>query len=161
MSVTTSANKCGMPSYTDSSSIFGSIIIMRTSSGEDLYNKLKIMTFTPTDLPEPVVPATSKCGILAKSTTTGLPEISAPNTIVNGDEADWNDSPSITSLNRTISRFLLGNSRPITDLPGITSTTRTEIADMARAKSLDKVVILLTLTPGARSNSNRVITGPG
>ena len=119
------------------------------------------MTFTPTDLPEPVVPATSKCGILAKSTITGLPEISAPNTMVNDDSADWNDSPVITSLSRTISRFLFGSSKPITDLPGITSTTRTEIADIARAKSFDSAVILLTLTPGAKSNSKRVITGPG
>ncbi len=67
----------------------------------------------------------------------------------------------ITSLKRTISRCLFGNSSPITDLPGITSTTRTLIADNARAKSFDKFEILLTFTPGAKSSSNRVITGPG
>ena len=49
----------------------------------------------------------------------------------------------------------------MTDLPSITSTTRTLFADSERAKSLDKPVILLTLTPGAKSSSKRVITGPG
>ena len=134
---------------------------MRTSSGVLLYSKLKIMTFTPTDLPEPVVPATNKWGIFAKSTTTGLPEISAPSTIVNGDLLDWKVSQLITSLKRTISRFLFGSSKPITDLPGITSTTRTEMADIARARSFESPVILLTFTPGAKSSSKRVITGPG
>ena len=36
------------------------------------------MAFTPTDLPDPVVPAISKCGILAKSATTGKPAMSLP-----------------------------------------------------------------------------------
>ncbi|CSC32054.1 Uncharacterised protein [Vibrio cholerae] len=48
-----------MPSYTESSNIFGSIMMKRTSSGEALYNMLRIITLTPTDLPEPVVPATN------------------------------------------------------------------------------------------------------
>ncbi len=43
----------------------------------------------------------------------------------------------------------------------MTSTTRTLIAERALAKSFDKLVILETLTPGAKSSSNRVITGPG
>jgi hypothetical protein len=30
------------------------------------------MALMPTDLPEPVVPATRQCGILARSATTGL-----------------------------------------------------------------------------------------
>ena len=32
----------------------------RTSSGSDLNNKLKSIALIPTDLPEPVVPATNK-----------------------------------------------------------------------------------------------------
>ncbi len=35
------------------------------------------------------------------------------------------------------------------------------MADIARAKSFDRPVILLTFTPGAKSSSKRVITGPG
>ena len=65
-----------MPSYTASSSIFGSTKINLTSSGSDLNNKLNNIAFKPTDLPEPVVPATSKCGIFARSTTIGFPDIS-------------------------------------------------------------------------------------
>ena len=42
------------------------------------------------------------------------------------------------SRKRTISRYALGNSKPITDLPGITSTTRTLITDKERAKSFAK-----------------------
>ena len=36
------------------------------------------MALTPTDLPEPVVPATSRWGILARSETMGLPSTSLP-----------------------------------------------------------------------------------
>ena len=43
-----------------------------------------IIALTPTDLPEPVVPATSKWGILARSTTTGLPAMSLPKERVKG-----------------------------------------------------------------------------
>ena len=36
------------------------------------------IALTPTDLPAPVVPATNRCGILVKSKTTGIPEMSFP-----------------------------------------------------------------------------------
>ena len=72
-----------------------------------------------------------------------------------------NFSQDITSAKNTVSRCLLGNSIPITDLPSITSTTLTLLADKERAKSLDRLVILLALTPGAKFSSKRVITGPG
>ena len=39
MSVTTGDNRCGIPSYTESSSIFGSIMIMRTCSGRRLVHE--------------------------------------------------------------------------------------------------------------------------
>ncbi len=60
ISVITGVSKCGIPSYTDSSSIFGSMRIKRTSFGSDLNNKLNSMALTPTDLPDPVVPATRR-----------------------------------------------------------------------------------------------------
>ena len=66
-SVMTGVNKCGIPLYMENSSIFGSIRINLHSSGVMRYNKERIIALTPTDLPEPVVPATNKCGILAKS----------------------------------------------------------------------------------------------
>ena len=77
-----------MPSYTLISSILGSISIRRTWLGSALYSRLKIMALMPTDLPEPVVPATSKCGILAKSATTGRPTMSLPKAKVSKD-FDW------------------------------------------------------------------------
>ncbi|MNN37183.1 hypothetical protein D3C81_1511180 [compost metagenome] len=55
----------------------------------------------------------------------------------------------------------LGISRPTTDLPGITSTTRTDFTDRPRAMSLSSELIWLTLMPGAGSISKRVMTGPG
>ena len=65
-------------------------------------------------------------------------------------------SPSVT-----ISRFSFGISRPMTLLPGITSTMRTDTADSARAMSFDSPEIWLTFTPGAGRSSKRVTTGPG
>ena len=50
---------------------------------------------------------------------------------------------------------------PTVVFPGITSTTRTLIIAKERAKSLAKLVMRLTFTPGAKSISKRVTTGPG
>ena len=107
------------------------------------------MAFMPTDLPEPVVPATSRCGIRARSATVGIPAISLPNASVKGELERSKASEEITSLSRTISLFSLGISIPTTDLPGMTSTTRTLITAMDRAKSLANPLIRLTLIPGA------------
>ena len=66
-------------------------------------------------------------------------------------------SPSVT-----ISRFSFGISRPMTDLPGMTSTTRTLMRRQRRAPDPSRgCEIWLTLTPGAGRISKRVITGPG
>ena len=119
------------------------------------------MVLIATDLPEPVVPAISACGIFAKSATTGSPAISLPSDKVSGDlELSYFSERSI-SLKNTISRCSLGISIPIVGRPGITSTTRTERTDNARAKSVDKFVTLLAFVPGARFNSYNATTGPG
>ena len=107
------------------------------------------MALTPTDLPEPVVPATNRWGILARLATTGLPAISLPSARVSLDAASRYGLEVRTSERRTISREWLGISIPITDLPGITSTTRTALTAIERAKSLARFEILLALTPGA------------
>ena len=49
----------------------------------------------------------------------------------------------------------------MTDFPAMTSTTRTLMTAIDRAKSFDKLLILLTFVPGAGRISIRVITGPG
>ena len=49
----------------------------------------------------------------------------------------------------------------MTDLPGITSTTRTLTTESPRAMSLSRLEIWLPLMPGAGCISKRVMTGPG
>ena len=113
-----------------------------------------------TDFPEPVVPATNKCGIFAKSAITGEPDISFPKPIVSFEGNFSKSSDFKISDNLTICLFSFGISIPITFFPGITSTTRTLVTDKALARSLDKFVIFPALTPASGSNSNLVITGP-
>ena len=60
-------------------------MIRRTCSGVALYSRLRIMVLIATDLPEPVVPAISACGIFARSATTGSPAISLPSDKVSTD----------------------------------------------------------------------------
>ena len=55
-----------MPSYGVSSTIFGSMRIIRTSSGVARDSSETSIELTKLDLPEPVEPATSRCGILAR-----------------------------------------------------------------------------------------------
>ena len=70
------------------------------------------MAVIQTDLPEPVAPATSMCGIRERSATTGWPETSRPRAIANGTPSLLNESLSSTSpgeslyLSRDIVRAL-------------------------------------------------------
>ncbi|MNN83000.1 hypothetical protein D3C81_2000000 [compost metagenome] len=109
----------------------------------------RIIAFTPTDLPEPVVPATSKCGIFARSVMTGLPPMSWPRARVTGDLKLSYSGVDNTSEKRTICRSSLGISIPTVVLPGITSTTRTLVTARERARSLARLAMRLTLTPAA------------
>ena len=111
------------------------------------------MALRATDLPAPVVPATSRCGILARSATAGWPLMSLPSARVSGALASANSLALRFSDSRTISRCSLGISSPTVVLPGITSTTRTLMADRERARSLARLVIWLTLTPAAGCSS--------
>ena len=76
--------RCGIPSYGVSSTIFGSIRIIRTSSGVARASSDTNIEFTKLDLPEPVEPATSKCGILVRFAVTKLPSMSLPSPITMG-----------------------------------------------------------------------------
>ena len=60
-------------------------MIMRTCSGVALYTRLSTMALMPTDLPEPVVPAISRCGMRARSATTGTPPMSLPSASASGE----------------------------------------------------------------------------
>ena len=48
-------------------------MIIRTSSGVERYRMLVSIEFSPTDLPVPVEPAISRCGIVARSAKNGSP----------------------------------------------------------------------------------------
>ena len=113
-----------------------------------------------TDLPEPVEPAISICGIFSRSATTILPEISLPIAIVLVDFAFWNSGLSMISRSSTVAVSLFGTSMPTADLPGIGASMRTRAAASAKARSSAKAAILLTRMPGAGLSSYRVTTGP-
>ncbi len=119
------------------------------------------MALSATDLPEPVVPATSRCGMRPRSTTTGRPPMSLPSASDSGEDALSYSFERRISDRYTVSRLALGISSPITVLPGITSTTRTLTTDRPRAMSLSRLLIWLPRMPGAGCISKRVITGPG
>ena len=99
------------------------------------------MALRPTDFPMPVAPATKRCGILARSTTTGKPLISLPRPIESMDLDLIKVSLASISLRPIISLLLFGISSPITGLPGITSTILTLSTSNARAKSLLRFII--------------------
>ena len=107
------------------------------------------------------MPATSKWGILAKSTTIGLPEISCPSATLKFDGDDLKALELKISVSLTIFRLLLGISIPTKDFPSITSTTLTLLTDNDLAISWAMLVILLAFVPGAGWISNLVTTGPG
>ena len=119
------------------------------------------MAFNPTDLPDPVVPATNKCGILARSTTIGFPEMSWPKAKLRFEGDDLNAFEDNISVSLTIFLLLFGISIPTKDLPSITSTTLTLLTESDLAMSWAIPVILLAFVPGAGWISNRVTTGPG
>ena len=81
--------------------------------------------FTRLDLPAPVAPAISRCGIVARFTICASPWMFLPRATSSGwVEAfaafDRRMSPSITK-----SRWRLGTSMPIADFPGIGAMMRT------------------------------------
>ncbi len=113
-----------------------------------------------TDLPEPVAPAIKPWGIFCKSVIWGSPNRSTPKATVNGEEASWNLSERRTSDNMTGREVLLGISIPTLLLPGIGASIRMSLAAKASLRSSFKLVILLTLTPRPKVNSNCVTVGP-
>ena len=159
-SVTTGISKCGIPLYTPSSTIFGSTIIILTSSGFDLYKILVISELIHTDLPEPVAPAIKICGKFAISAITQFPLISLPKATVVFDFFLLNSVVSSTSRIGTGEGFEFGISIPIADFPGIGASILTPGAARLKAISSDSPVIFETLTPNPGCSSNLVTDGP-
>ena len=94
-----------------------------------------------TDLPEPVVPATSRWGSFCKSLQIGLPCISFPRAIVSGDLDLSYSLEMIISLNDTVSLISFGISIPMDEVPGMLSTTLKLVTDIVLARSFDKLII--------------------
>ena len=83
------------------------------------------MVFKQTDLPEPVVPAISKWGILTKSNVEISPEVVLPIARLNSLSDSANFSELMMERKYTVSGFRLGISIPTDDLPGIGAITLT------------------------------------
>ena len=112
-----------------------------------------IIEFTKLDLPEPVAPATSRCGIFARLATTKPPSTSLPSPTVIG----WWSLRALderrTSPRETTSLSVFGISMPMADLPGIGDRIRTSALATAYAMFLDRAVTFSTLTAGPSSTS--------
>jgi len=79
-----------MPSKFESSTFFGSIMIIRTWSGV-ARSRIELMrALMQPLLPEPVVPAISRWTILTRSATIGLPETSLPSQKASGEACGGN-----------------------------------------------------------------------
>ncbi len=105
-----------------------------------------------TDLPEPVVPATSRCGIFARSTMTGSPPIVLPSAMARRCLLSAKSWLASISRRNTVSRFWFGSSMPMALRP-CTTATRAEIADIERAMSSARPITREDLMPGAGSSS--------
>ncbi len=89
------------------------------------------MQLMPLDLPAPVAPAMSMCGVDARSRNTAFPAMSLPiatSSVLEADcaSADERRSPSATSC-----RWWFGTSTPIAERPGIGARMRTSVAAIA------------------------------
>ena len=85
------------------------------------------MEFTKLDLPEPVAPATSRCGIFARFATTKPPSTSLPRPMTIGWWSLRAFADRSTSPSDTISLSTFGISTPMADLPGIGDRMRTSL----------------------------------
>ena len=129
--------------------------------GRAVKSSEEIIALTATDLPEPVVPATSRCGICARSTTAGPPSMSLPSAI---------GSLRVGLAERLVDEDLLQEhllARLVRHLDADRGLARNR-RDDAHAQRLERQreVVgqaddLVDAVPGAGANSYIVTTGPG
>ena len=106
-----------------------------------------------TDLPEPVVPATSRCGILARSAMTGSPPMVLPRRAASLRlRLRRNRRRRAARGDRPSRGVWFGSSMPMALRPG-TTATRAEIALIERAMSSARPMTRDDLMPGAGSSS--------
>ena len=111
------------------------------------------MQLRQTDLPEPVVPAISKCGIFAISVQVALPAMSFPSATLSLLFAFLKTEEDMISRKVTSDLCWFGISIPTADLFGIGASIRTPAEARFSAMSSARFVILLILTPGAGCSS--------
>ena len=124
------------------------------------YSSDRIIALTPTDLPDPVVPAIIRCGMRARSATIALPLMSLPSARDSRPGGFCTSSLDRISLRKTVSRLLFGTSMPMTLRPG-TVAMRTAVTDRLRATSSASPMTRALRMPGAGTSSYSVTTGPG
>ena len=117
-SVTTGTSRCGSFSYTlNSVPPFGSTRMSRSCSGVLHMRNPLMIELRHTDLPFPDAPATSRCGIFERSSTTSSPATFLPRRSGTGIFGEpffghvalfCHSTDSTISRNVTISRILLG-----------------------------------------------------
>ena len=129
-----------------------------TSSGVRVTSREVIRLLMQTLLPDPVAPATSKCGMRVRSPTTGLPPTSMPMPI--GRRARANCVDAIRSPSLTVATDVFGTSMPTIGRPGTGASTRSVGAPRRSARSFWRWTMRFTATPGAGSRPNWVIAGP-
>ena len=130
------------------------------SSGVALHSRLVMSALTITLLPEPVAPAISRWGILARSTAWARPATSRPRAKVSCDPDAGKSTSSRIRRSATMLNSLFGISMPTALLPGIGASMRMLRAARAIARSSDRPSIRLTLMCGAGWTSYWVTTGP-
>src|SRR6478735_5131045 len=135
-------------------------MIIRTSSGVERIRIEVIIELMKLDLPDPVAPATSRCGIFARLATTKPPSTSLPSPTTIGWWSERAVLDRSTSPRETTSLSVLGISMPIADLPGIGLRIRTSADATAYAMFLDSAVTFSTLTAGRQRGVRRRLQVP-
>ena len=135
-------------------------MMRRTSSGVALYSREVMMELVHTDLPEPVVPAMSRWGILAMLPTMGLPPMSLPTAKETLEALSVKALEPMTEWMFTGVTALLGTSMPTMEIWSGMGAMRTPVAPRDRAMSSARLVSLFSRTPWSSSSSYRVTEGP-
>ena len=113
-----------------------------------------------TDLPLPVAPAISRCGIFARSPTTASPLTSRPSASRSFERGFDHGSDSNSSRRLTVWPERFGTSMPTTRRPGTGASSRSADAPSRSDRSCWRARIWFTATPGAGSSPNWVTVGP-
>ena len=106
-----------------------------------------------TDLPEPVVPAISRCGSFEMLPTMQLPPMSLPRAKLSFDLAPEKFVESRISRRKTVLTVLFGTSMPTVEILSGIGAMRTFTTPSDSARSPARFVIRASFTPRSSSMS--------